>query len=176
MSEIMKKIRIEKITLNIGTGKPGLELEKALKLLERVSGKKPVETKSMKRIPTWGVRPGLTIGAKVTLRGENAKEVLKLLLQSQDLMLSQRNFDSQGNLSFGISEYLDMPNMEYDPDIGMMGLECAVTLCRPGVRITRRHLFKKKLPQRQKITKEEAIKFMKENFEMKLKEEEETEE
>ena len=54
----MRKIKIEKITLNIGTGMPGEKLEKALKLLQKISQSKPVSRKTKKRIPTWGVRPG----------------------------------------------------------------------------------------------------------------------
>ena len=78
----MKEIRIEKITLNIGTGKPGPELDKAKILLEKISGRKSIETKTTKRIPGWKIRPGLPIGAKVTLRGKKAVEVLSNELKS----------------------------------------------------------------------------------------------
>ncbi len=82
----MKNIRIEKLTLNIGTGKPGPELEKAKKLLSMIAGRVAVETKTNKRIPGWGLRPGLSIGCKVTLRGEPAKELLGRLIKAQDAL------------------------------------------------------------------------------------------
>ncbi|MBU2589718.1 MAG: 50S ribosomal protein L5 [Nanoarchaeota archaeon] len=175
MSEVMKKIRIEKITLNIGVGKPGPELEKALKLLGQLTNEKPVETKTQKRIPTWGVRPGLSIGAKITLRGKKAEVLLKRLLESIDFKLSKRKIDKEGNFAFGIKEYLDVPEMKYDMDIGIMGFEVAVTVSRPGNRVKLRRIKTKKIPKRHRITKEETIQFLKDNYGIKFKEEEETE-
>ena len=55
----MKTIEIEKITLNIGAGKPGPELEKGKMLLEKITGAKPCETMTKKRLPAWNLRPGL---------------------------------------------------------------------------------------------------------------------
>jgi len=170
MSENMRKIRIEKLTLNIGVGKPGPELEKALKLLKLLTGKKPVETKSYKRIPGWSLRPGLSIGAKVTLRGKEAEAMLKRLLEAVDMMLSKRKIDREGNFAFGIKEYLDVPDMKYDMGLGIMGFEAAVTLTRPGSRVKKRRIRPKKIPQRHRITKDESIKFLKENYNVKFKE------
>ena len=61
-NNVMKGIRIEKITLNIGAGKNEDLLKKGLKLLHKITSTKPVETKTKKRIPGWGLRPGLAIG------------------------------------------------------------------------------------------------------------------
>ena len=58
----MREIRIEKITLNIGAGKDVGKLEKGVKLLKNITGINPVKTVTQKRIPTWGLRPGLPIG------------------------------------------------------------------------------------------------------------------
>jgi large subunit ribosomal protein L5 len=160
----MKEIRVEKVTLNIGTGKPGPELEKALKLLKDLSGKKPVETKTTKRIPTWSLRPGLAIGAKVTLRGKAAEELLGRLLESIDNQLTKKKFDNEGNFSFGIKEYIDIPGTTYNMEIGIIGLEVAVTLSRPGFRIKNRNIRKKKIPRRHRIPKEDAMNFVKEKF------------
>ena len=90
----MQNIQIEKITLNMGTGGPGPELEKATKLLNMVSGKKPAETKAgpSMRIPTWGVRPGLALGAKVTVRGKEAVELLKKILVAIDNRIPEKKF------------------------------------------------------------------------------------
>lgn len=171
----MKKIRIEKVTLNIGVGKPGPELEKALKLLKLLSGEKPVETKTQKRIPTWGVRPGLSIGAKVTLRGKKAEELLQRLLDAVDFRLTKRKIDKEGNFAFGLKEYLDVPGMKYDMDLGIMGFEVAVTLSKPGSRVKLRRIRSRKIPKRHRITKEETVQFLKDKYGVKFKEEEEIE-
>lgn len=160
----MEDISVEKVTLNIGAGEAGDKLEKAVKLLEKISGAKPVKTKTMKRIPTWGLRPNLTIGVKVTSRGKKAEVLLKNLLQAKDNKLKFRGFDKEGNFSFGIEEYLLIPGVEYDISIGVIGLEAAVTLYRRGYRVKRRRIMKRSLPLRHKIKKDEAIEFVKSRF------------
>ena len=167
----MKEIRIEKVTLNIGAGKATEVLEKGLKLLKAITNKSPVKTFTNKRIPAWGLRPGLAIGCKVTIRKEAAIELLKRLLEAKENILSESQFDKNGNMAFGLKEYLDIPGMKYDPEIGMLGFEVCVTLERPGFRIKKRKNLKKKIPNKHKITKEEAIKFMQSNFKIKLGEE-----
>lgn len=168
----MKQIKVEKVTLNIGTGGPGDVLDKAQKLLNKLTNHKSVTTKSKKRIPTWNLRPGLEIGCKVTLRGKEAEELIIRLLAAKENRLKPTNFDSTGNVSFGISEYLDIPGIEYDPAIGIIGLEAAVTLMRPGFKIKLRKKERKKIPVKSKITKEEAIDFMKIKFKIEIGEEE----
>jgi len=172
----MKEIGVEKITLNIGTGKPGPELEKAKILLKAISGKNPAETKTTKRIPGWSLRPGLTIGCKVTLRKNDAVKLIQRLLVAIDNQLSKRAFDKTGNFAFGVPEYLEVPEMEYIPEVGIIGLEAAVTLERPGYNIKKRSQKTKKIPQRHKISKEEAMAYAKEKLNVKIKEEVEDEE
>lgn len=160
----MQKIMVEKLTLNIGTGGPGVELEKALKLLEKMAGKKPVETKTNKRIPTWGLRPGLSIGAKVTLRGQEAVALLKRLFRAINNAVPKSKFDKEGNFAFGIPEYIDVPDVTYDASLGVIGFEAAITLQRPGFRIKNRKIMRKKIPKKHRITKYEAIEFVKKEF------------
>lgn len=62
----MRNIRIEKVTLNIGAGKDQNKLDKARLLLKAITGIEPVKTVTQKRIPGWGLRPGLPIGCKIT--------------------------------------------------------------------------------------------------------------
>lgn len=163
MEPVMKQIKIGKLTLNMGVGETGDKLNKAVKLLEVISNAKAVKTKTFKRIPTWGVRPGLQIGCKVTLRREKARNILSQLLKAVDNKIPQSKFDTNGNFSFGIKEYIDIPGIEYIPEIGILGLEAAVTLERPGFRIKRK-LKSHKLGSSHKITKQEAIAFMEKNF------------
>lgn len=163
----MREIRIAQISLNIGVGKEEDKLKKGLKLLKKISDQAPIQTTTKKRIPAWGLRPGLAIGCKVTVR-KDKEEMLKNLLAAKENTLSDSNFDAQGNLSFGIPEYIDIPGIEYDPDLKIMGLEVAVTLERPGFRIKKRKIRSKKVGKKHQISKEEAIQFIQKKFNIKV--------
>lgn len=163
-THVMRQIKIEKINLNLGVGAPGENLEKAIRLLQKISQAKPVKTKSKRRIPTWGIRPNLEIGARVTLRGKKAQELLKNLLLAVKNTVKKSSFDNRGNFSFGIPEYINIPGIEYDAAIGIIGLEVAVTLQRPGFRIRRRRIKQKAIPPRHNIAQEEAVSFVKKTF------------
>jgi len=163
----MKEIRITKITLNIGAGKNQDMLKKGLLLLKKLSPLTPVKTTAKKRIPTWGLRVGLPIGCKVTVR-KDAKNLLKRLLVARDNTLPLKSFGSNGNFSFGVPEYIDIEGLEYDPDLKMMGLEVAVTLERPGFRISKRKIKPKTVSKKHLISKDEAVKFMEEKFGTKV--------
>lgn len=164
----MRNIRIEKVTLNIGAGKDQTRLEKGIRLLKIITGISPVKTVTNKRIQEWGLRPGLPIGCKITVRKEKAEVLLKRVLEAKGRKLKKGQFDNYGNLAFGISEYIDIPEAKYDPEIGIMGLEVCVTLERPGYRIKRRRKMKKRLPMKHQITKEEAIKFIENSFKVEV--------
>lgn len=164
----MRAVKIGKVTLNIGTGEPGDALEKARKLLKTISGINAITTVTKKRIPTWKIRPGLTIGCKVTVRGKKAKELLKQLLQGLNSTLEANKFDEQGNFSFGVKEYLDIPGLKYDAEIGVIGFDVAVTLERAGFRIKRRKMKRGRIPRRHRVSREEAIEFMKKEFKVKV--------
>ncbi|MAF35561.1 50S ribosomal protein L5 [archaeon] len=165
----MKTIKIEKLTLNIGAGEPGAKLEKAQKLLDVISGMKSVQTLSKKRIPTWNLRPKLPIGCKVTIRGEKAVKLLKRLLEANSKRIKKQCFDQQGNVAFGVSEYISIPDVEYDANIGIIGLQVCVTLQRPGFRIRRRRLHQRSIPKQHQITKDDAIKYFKDNYKVSVK-------
>lgn len=158
----MKEIKVEKVVINIGAGSDREKLEKAKKLLEDLTGRKPLVTKTKKRT-TFGMPKGRPIGVKITLRKSPAVEMLKRLLESKDKKLSSRCFDKNGNFSFGIQEHIDIPGTKYNPKIGIFGMDVCVSLQRPGYRVRERRLSKK-IGKKHRITKEEAIKFIKENF------------
>ena len=164
----MKNIRVEKVTLNIGAGKDQTRLEKGLVLLNAVANATPIKTVTSKRIQEWGLRPGLPIGCKLTLRKEKAIKILSRLLEAVDNRLREKQFDNNGNVAFGIHEYIEIPGVKYDPKIGIMGLEVCVTLERPGYRIKRRRLLPRKIPTRHRISKQEAIIFMANKFNTKV--------
>ncbi len=164
---VMRKIRVEKVTLNIGSGSNPDRLAKAVKLIEQISERKAVQTKASKRIPQWDLRPGLAIGTKVTIRGKAAVDLLKRLLEAVDFKLKKSSFVENG-FSFGIKEYIDIPEMKYDPQIGMMGLDVCVTLGRPGFRIKRRKIAKKEVPTKHRVNAEEAVEFAINEFGVKM--------
>ena len=158
----MQNIVLEKITLNIGAGEAGPKLDNSKKMLEKISGKKVVITTTKKRT-TFGPG-GKAIGAKTTLRGKEAKDLLVTLLKANDNKIKSSQFDKSGSFSFGVHEYINIPGMKYDPDVGIIGLEVAVTLGRPGFRVKRKIMKPGKIGKKQKITAEEAKEFAKKEF------------
>lgn len=160
----MQQVKLEKITLNIGSGKEPSKLDKGMLLIKKITGIEPVKTITQKRIPAWGVRPGLPIGCKITLRKQAAKELLARLLKAKENKLKESQFDNHGNVSFGIHEYIDIPGVEYDPKIGVIGLEVCVSLQKPGYRIKYRKIRKKKIAKKHYVTKQEAMDFLKNSF------------
>jgi len=161
----MRKIRIEKIVFNVG----GIadELEKGVKLLKIITGANPAKLKSRKRIPSLGVRPGLEVGAVVTIR-KNVDETLRRMLSAIDNTLKTKQI-SENNFSFGIKEYIEIPRMEYQRDIGIKGLDVTVVFKRAGRRVRIKKAKAGKIPKRQTITREEIIKFMEENYNTNFK-------
>ena len=164
----MRRIRIEKVVLNIGLGSPE-DVDKAYTLLERISGRKPVKTIATRKARTFKVRRGLNIGAKVTIRDkEEAYALLNRLFKAKGNKIKKSNFDDNGNFGSGLEEYLEIPGMKYDPKIGVMGLDVFVNLERPGFRVKRRKLRKNKVGKNHRITKEEAIAFVGNEFEVDI--------
>jgi len=166
-----REIKIEKVTINIGAGKDQKILENAVKLIEYMTGGiTPVKTKASKRIPAWGLRPGLPIGCKLTMRGPEKVELLKKVLKAKVGKIKKSNFDQEGNLSLGVHEYIDVPDIKYNPDIALIGFQICVTFKRNGYRIKNRRIMKKKVPSCHKITQDEAIEFMKKEFNITVEE------
>ncbi len=157
---IMQKIKIEKVVLNVGG--TGDDLEKGFKLLEMLANQKPAKMKSVKRIPSLGVRPKLEVGAVVTIR-KNPEKYLKRMLIAIDNKLKKKQM-SENTFSFGIKEYIEIPDTEYRRDLGMIGLDVTVVFIRSGRRVKLKKIKRGKIPKRQIITKEEIIKFMEEKF------------
>ena len=144
MSDVMRAISVDKVVVNIGVGEAGERLVKAEKVLEMVTGQKPVETVSKTVNRDLGIRKGMPLGCKVTLRGETAEEFLDKALSIRERRVPEYSFDKEGNMSFGISDYTDFEGMKYDPEIGIFGMDISVVLRRPGNRITQRALLKRR--------------------------------
>jgi large subunit ribosomal protein L5 len=156
----MQQIEIEKVVLSVGG--IGEDLEKGFKLLKYLTKRNPAKTKARKRIPTFGIRPGLEIGAVVTIR-KGKEEFLQKMLATIDKVLKKKQV-STDNFSFGIKEYIEIPGVEYQRDIGVRGFNVTVVFKRKGHRVMERKIKKSKIPKRQHISPEEIIKFMEENY------------
>ncbi len=165
----MRQVFLEKVTVNICVGNDKQGMIKAEKLLKKLTGKTPVKNCAKRRLATWQIRPGLPIGYKVTLRGEDAAKFLKWTLESKEKELRNSSLDKNGNFSFGFTEYLELSGIKYDADIGIMGFEVMVTFARPGFRIKNRRLKTAKIPQRHRITKVEVVDYLNEKFEVMVK-------
>lgn len=120
---VMAVPRLEKIVVNMGVGdvlRESNALEDAVKDLTVIVGQKPQVTKAKKSIAAFKLREGQSIGAKVTLRGARMWEFLDRLLtvalpRIRDFRgLSPKGFDGRGNFTFGVTEQLIFPEVEYD--------------------------------------------------------------
>jgi large subunit ribosomal protein L5 len=149
---------ISKVTINICVGGATDRLDKAVKLLEQLTGQKPSIRKARKTIREFGISRKQPIAAVVTLRGQKALEFLRKALYAVNNTLKMNSFDEYGNVSFGIKEHLLLPGVRYDPDIGIFGMDVAVTVERPGFRVLRRRVKKAlSIPRRHRVRKEESM-------------------
>ena len=164
----MKDLHVEKVVVNIGVGEAGERLAKAEKVLEMVTKQKPVETLSKTVNRDLGIREGMPLGCKVTLRGDAAIDFVKQALTIREMRVPEYSFDKEGNMSFGISDYTDFEGMKYDPEIGIFGMDISVVLRRPGNRITQRALLKRRIPKSHRVDRAEAIQYMKDNFQIEV--------
>jgi len=167
----MREIKVAKVTLNMGVGADAAKLDGSMRLLERITGHKPIKTSSMKRIPSWGVRPKLPIACMVVVRGEDAITLLKRLFESVDFKIPIKKFDKTGNFSFGIAEYINILGVEYDVELGIVGMNIAVTLERPGYRVSKKLIRSAKIGIKHRISQQEAIDFIKQKFNVEVLEE-----
>ena len=160
----MKKISLEKVVLNMGLGKSGDIIIVAKKALDHISGKKSCARNAKETQREWGVRQGEPIGVAVTIRRDDARELLKRLLDAKGNQINGRSFDDFGNFSFGIKEHIDIPGVKYDPQVGILGLGISVTLTRPGYGIRKRSKHKASVGKNHIISNQEAKDYLVKEF------------
>jgi large subunit ribosomal protein L5 len=132
----MQVPRITKITINMGVGEAVADrkvMDAAVTDLTKISGQKPLITKSRKAIASFKLRAGLAVGAKVTLRGARMYEFLDRLIniampRIRDFRgVSARSFDGQGNYSLGVKEQIIFPEIQYDQVDQIRGMDITIT-------------------------------------------------
>ena len=162
----MHELEIEKMVLNCG----GIEdkLERSIKLLEIITKRKIQVMKSTKRIPDFGISPGKKSGCKVKLRDrDEIMTLLKRFFAAIDNTIKSRQIVNN-HFSFGIKEYIEIPGLEYNRDIGILGFEVDLSFSRKGKRVKLRKIKQGKYPKRQDVTREEILNFLKKNFKLNI--------
>ena len=165
----MLKPRIEKVVVNLNVGKSGEPLEKANKVLKEITGQTPVKKKAKKTIRDFGIREGESIAVAVTLRKKKAIDFLKKVLPVVDNKVPKKSFDVRGNFAFGLKEHIEIPGVKYDPDIGIFGMDVCVSLEKEGLRVGRRRRAQARAGREQRVSKEEAVAFMKAKFGVEIR-------
>jgi len=165
----MRDVYIDKIVVHMGVGESGEKLVKAENIMKTITKQTPIRSIAKKTQPAFSIRKGAPIGCKVTLRGKPARDFFETSLKIVDKTLFESQLDTSGNFSFGIEEHTDFPGMSYDPQIGIYGMDVNVVLERRGIRITRRRMEQKKLPAKQRVSKQDAIAFLKEKYQVEVR-------
>ena len=123
VSNVMQVPRLQKIVINMGVGRATQQqslLEGAVKDLQLIAGQRPVVTKARRSIAAFKLREGMSIGCMVTLRGDRMWEFFDRLIsvaipRIRDFRgLSPKSFDGRGNYTFGVTEQLIFPEIDYD--------------------------------------------------------------
>ena len=159
LSNPMLMPRIGKVTVNISTGESGERLQKAARVLKELTGQKPSFRKAKRTIKEFGIRKGEPIAVVVTLRGAKALNFLLKALEAIGRRIKASSFDDFGNVSFGLQEHIMIPGVKYDPNVGVFGMDIAVSLERPGFRVLRRRVKRSVIPRRHRVSRLEAIAF-----------------
>jgi large subunit ribosomal protein L5 len=160
----MRDLKIGKVVVNISTGQSGEPLDRAMTILENLTGQRPCTRRAKQTIRTFGIRRNEPISCMVTLRGERAEEFLRKGLASVRNRINPRSFDRNGNFAFGIREHIDIPGQRYDPSLGITGMDVMVTVERPGYRVARRRRAKSRVGMSHRVTREESIEFISSRF------------
>merc|ERR1712079_42123 len=145
----------DKLILNLCTGESGDKLTKAAKVLEDLSGQKPVESKAKYSIRSFGIKRNEKIACHVSVRGSKAEELLKRGLKVKEYELRKRNFSENGNFGFGIDEHIDL-GIKYDTSTGIFGMDFYVVLTRAGKRVSKRRARTNRFGKFQRVTQDEA--------------------
>ena len=136
LSSIMQAPKITKITLNMGVGEAKTDakaLDAAIEELTTITGQRAQVRRARKSIASFKLREGMSVGARVTLRGARMYEFLDRLVsialpRIRDFRgLNPRSFDGRGNYSLGVREQIIFPEIDYDAVASIRGLDVTIT-------------------------------------------------
>lgn len=164
----MQQPCIGKVVVNICVGKSGEVLQKAMSVLQQVTGQKACQRKAKRTIRDWSIRKGEPIACIVTLRGEKAESFLRRALDANNNRVKKSSFDAEGNFSFGVHEHIQLPGVKYDPSVGIFGMDICVTMEKSGYRVKRRRYLRSRVGKAQRLTPEESIHYLMERFGVEL--------
>lgn len=167
----MREPYIAKVVVDMCTG-GGEALARATTILEGLSGQTPTQSRARQTVRDFGIRKREAIAVRVTLRHKKAEEFLVKALKAKEDILLIKNWDLDGNFAFGIAEHINIPDVKYDPQLGIQGMNITVCLERPGFRVKRRRRRKTKVPYRHRLTADESMVFVKNKFGIEILEKE----
>ena len=139
-ANVMQIPRIEKIVINMGVGEAvndRKKVESATNDLSLITGQRPIITKARKSIATFKLRDGMSIGAKVTMRGDRMYEFIDRLVtialpRVKDFRgLNPKSFDGRGNFAMGLKEHIVFPEINYDKVDEIWGMDIIVVTSAP---------------------------------------------
>lgn len=160
----MQEPQMGKVVVNITTGQSGEPLNRAMTILEQLTGQNPCMRRAKRTIRTFGIRKNEPISCMVTLRHQRAEDFLRRALDAVGNRISPRSFDRNGNFAFGIREHIDIPGTRYDINLGIVGMDVMASVEKPGYRVARRRRARSKIGRGHRVTREEAIEFIKNRF------------
>merc|ERR1719440_1997842 len=159
----MRKIIIDKIVINCCVGESGDRLTRASRVLQQLTGQKPVFSRARYTVRTFGIRRNEKIACYVTVRGKHAEEILDRGLKVKEYELKAQNFSNSGCFGFGIDEHIDL-GIKYDPTTGIYGMDFYVVLKRAGSRISRKKAKRGRIGASHRITAQEARDWFKQEY------------
>ena len=159
----MRDIYVEKLILNCSTGESGDRLTLASRVLEQLTGQKPVLSKARYTVRQFGIRRNEKIACHVTVRGDKARDLLERGLKVKEYELKYANFSDTGCFGFGVEEHIDL-GIKYDPSTGIYGMDFYVVLKRPGARVSKRKHARARVGRNHKLTAKDAQLWFRKEF------------
>lgn len=162
----MDQVRLEKVTVNMSFAGRQERQNAAVTVLQSLTNQKPVVVRAKKTVRDFGVHKGEPMAAVTTLRGKAAEEFLKRALAAVNRRIKATSFDGRSTYNFGISEHITIPGTKYVPELGIFGMNIAITLSKPGRRVAVRRNDPRPIPPKKFVSRQEAEEFMTKNFEV----------